>query len=118
MLEALVQSAAWLIRASTDFAHSIIVLREARGIKYGSFLEPGQQLTITVEANGPFDDAAELLSFKGTGERPGTNIVSGRISLARYNLADKQPHLARLDQQIIDGYRQEWARLNSLRPVS
>jgi 3-hydroxyacyl-[acyl-carrier-protein] dehydratase len=111
MLEALVQSAAWLIRASTDFAHSIVVLREARGIKYGSFLEPGQQLTITIETTGAFDDSAELLTFKGSGERAGTNIVSGRISLVRYNLAATQPLLARLDQQIIDGYRQEWTRL-------
>ena len=111
MLEALVQSAAWLIRASSNFAHSIIVLREARGIKYGSFLEPGQQMTITIELNGTFDDPAEMLTFKGTGERGGTNIVSGRLGLARYNLSEKQPHLAKLDQQIIDGYRQEWARL-------
>jgi 3-hydroxyacyl-[acyl-carrier-protein] dehydratase len=111
MLEALVQSAAWLIRASSDFAHSIIVLREARGIKYGSFLEPGQQMTMTIELNGTFDDAAEMLTFKGTGERAGTNIVSGRLSLARYNLSEKQPHLEKLDQQIVDSYRQEWARL-------
>lgn len=111
MLEALVQSAAWLIRASSDFAHSIIVLREAKGIKYGSFLEPGQQMKITVEAVGGIDPAKELQTFKAQGERDGTNVVNGRILLARYNLAEKNPTQAAVDQQIIQGYRQEFARL-------
>ena len=31
--------------------------------------------------------------------------------LAHYNLSDKKPALAKVDQQIIEGYRQEWARL-------
>jgi 3-hydroxyacyl-[acyl-carrier-protein] dehydratase len=111
MLEALVQSAAWLIRASTDFAHSIIVLREAKGIKYGSFLEPGQQMKMTVEAVGGIEASKEQLNFKCQAERDGTNVVSGRITLARYNLSAKNPVQAAIDQQIIKGYRQEFARL-------
>jgi 3-hydroxyacyl-[acyl-carrier-protein] dehydratase len=109
MLEALVQSAAWLVRASSDFRHSVIVLREVKAIKYGSFLEPGQTMTITVDAVGGMD--GETLTFKGSGEREGTSIFNGRIVLARYNLADTQPALAAVDQQIIQGYRQEFARL-------
>ena len=111
MLEAMVQSAAWLIRASSNFAHSVIVLREAKGIKYGSFLEPGQQLKITIDTVGGIDSQAELLTFKGQGEREGTNVVSGRLVLARYNLATKTPHRAAIDQQMLQGYRQEFARL-------
>jgi len=111
MLEALVQSAAWLIRASSDFAHSVIVLREVKGIKYGSFLEPGQQLKITIDVVGGIDPQSELLTFKGQGEREGTSVVNGRIILARYNLAGKNPANAALDQQLIQGYRQEFARL-------
>ncbi len=111
MLEALVQSAAWLIRASSDFAHSIIVLREAKGIKYGSFLEPGQQMKMTVDVVGAFDPAAEQLTFKCQAEREGTSVVSGRIVLARYNLATKNPAQSGTDQQIINGYRAEFTRL-------
>lgn len=111
MLEALVQSAAWLIRASSDFKHSVIVLREVKGIKYGSFLEPGQQMKITIDAAGGIDPQADLITFKGQGERDGTNVVNGRIILARYNLADKNPAFASVDQQLIQGYRQEYARL-------
>jgi len=60
---------------------------------------------------GAFETSAEQLSFKGSAEREGTNIVSGRITLVRYNLADKQANLASVDQQIVKGYRQEWERL-------
>src|SRR5579864_22999 len=49
MLEALVEAGAWLLRATGDFCHSIIVLREARGVQYGSFMEPGRRMSITVE---------------------------------------------------------------------
>jgi len=112
MLEALVQSAAWLIRASTDFKHSVIVLREVKGIKYGSFLEPGQQMKITIDAPASgIDPQTELLTFKGQGERDGTSVVNGRIVLARYNLADRNPVYSSVDQQLIQGYRLEFARL-------
>src|SRR5262249_49130895 len=48
MLEALAQAGAWLIRDMEDFAHSIIVLKQAKTIKYGSFVEPGRQLELRV----------------------------------------------------------------------
>jgi 3-hydroxyacyl-[acyl-carrier-protein] dehydratase len=49
MLEAMTQASAWLIRASEDFAHSTVVLQEARNVKFANFLQPGQTLTITAE---------------------------------------------------------------------
>ena len=48
MLEALTQAGAWLLRDMEDFAHSIIVLKQAKTIKYGSFVEPGRQLELRV----------------------------------------------------------------------
>jgi 3-hydroxyacyl-[acyl-carrier-protein] dehydratase len=48
MLQTLVEAGAWLLRISEDFAHSVIVLREAKNIKYGNFMEPGKQMLITV----------------------------------------------------------------------
>src|SRR5438045_6145562 len=68
MLEALVQSAAWLLRVTSDFAHSITVLREVKGVKYASFVDPGKQLRLTVELAGPYDAMASMVSFKGLGE--------------------------------------------------
>src|SRR3954471_24190103 len=62
MLEALTQAGAWLVRETEDFAHSVIVLKHARTIKYGSFVEPGRQLQLRVRVveNGPTET-----SFKG-----------------------------------------------------
>src|SRR5437764_14752656 len=56
MLHTLVEAGSWLLRLSDDYSHSVIVLREARNVKYGSFMEPGRQMSITVELlerNGP-----------------------------------------------------------------
>ena len=52
MLEAMTQAAAWLVRVTEDFAHSTVILKEARNVKYGNFVEPGQTLTITAEILG------------------------------------------------------------------
>ena len=44
MFEAMIQAAAWLQRVTTDFAQSMVVLQEARNVKYGSFFKPGTQI--------------------------------------------------------------------------
>src|ERR1700719_5030829 len=49
MLETLVEAGAWLLRLTNDFRHSVIALREARNVKFGTFMEPGRQLAVTVE---------------------------------------------------------------------
>ena len=50
LLEGLIESASWLVRKTEDFAHSMILLEQARNVKYRSFLAPGSQITYTVEA--------------------------------------------------------------------
>ena len=86
MLEALTQAGAWLIRDMEDFAHSVIVLKQARTIKYGSFVEPGRQLELRVELteHGPSES-----TFKGKGVIDGQVMVQGRITLTRYNLRER-----------------------------
>src|SRR5205823_8465580 len=49
MLQTLVEAGAWLLRLTDDYRHSVIVLREAKNVKYGTFMEPGKQLFITVD---------------------------------------------------------------------
>src|SRR5207302_1814385 len=46
MLETLVESAAWLLRVTEDYRHSVIALREVKNVKYGTFMEPGSRLCI------------------------------------------------------------------------
>src|SRR5713226_3386790 len=52
MLEAMTQAAAWLVRVSDDFAHSTVILKEAKNVKYTNFVEPGQNLVVTAEIIG------------------------------------------------------------------
>src|SRR5205814_8230332 len=64
MLETLVEAGAWLLRVTDDFRHSVIVLREARNVKYGSFMEPGRRMDVRVELVEQNDSSA---TFKGKG---------------------------------------------------
>ncbi len=97
MLEALVQSAAWLVRASLDFAPSLVLLKEARNVTYKSFVTPGGVLTLTAECDAL--DAAQS-SFTGRGVRDGREIVKGRLVLRHLNLADTDPGAVELDQRL------------------
>src|SRR5262249_29153934 len=73
MLQTLVEAGSWLLRITEDFQHSVIVLREAKNVKYGNFLEPGKSLTVSVEVSelGPVDAV-----MKGKGESEGILTVS------------------------------------------
>ncbi len=103
MLQTLVEAGAWLLRISEDFAHSVIVLREAKNIKYGNFMEPGKQMVITVEL---IEKTADLAVFKGKGEMEGQSTVSARITLARYNLRDKDNSFKDTDEKMIAHYKE------------
>ena len=108
MLEAMTQAGAWLVRVSEDFAHSTVILKEARNIKYGNFVEPGQTLTITAEIVG--QDEREV-KIKAQGAVDGKQAVSGRLVLARYNLAEADPQRAFTDQVVIQKLRELLALL-------
>jgi 3-hydroxyacyl-[acyl-carrier-protein] dehydratase len=108
MLEALTQAGGWLIRELEDFAHSLIILKQARTIKYGSFVEPGRQLELRVEltAYDPRD-----CDFKGVGLIDGQEMVKGRFTLSRYNLRDRDPELHATDASIVAGLRELYTTL-------
>ena len=110
MLQSMVEAGTWLLRATDDFRHSVIVLREVKGIKYGSFMEPGRQMTITVELIEQNDGTAML---KGKGEADGQATVSGRLVLARYNLRDRDPALQSVDEQLVRDLRNQYTMLRS-----
>ncbi len=108
MLEALTQAGAWLIRDAEDFAHSVIVLKQAKTIKYGSFVEPGRQLQLRVEmiAHGERET-----SFKGKGIIDDQTMVQGRFTLTRYNLRERNPSLHATDATIVAGLRDLYSTL-------
>ena len=98
MLQTLVEAGAWLLRITEDFQHSVIVLREAKNVKYGTFMEPGRQMQLSVEVT---EQGPELTTFKGRGEVDGQATVTARLTLTRYNLRDRRPELAATDEQIV-----------------
>lgn len=102
MLQALVETAAWLLRIRDDFQHSVIVLREARGVKYGNFVEPGRQMLLTAEL---VEDDGILAAFKGKGEVDGTTAVSAKFTVTRYNLRDRDPAWQAVDERIVNHLR-------------
>src|SRR6266567_3075007 len=66
MLQTLVEAGAWLLRLTDDYRHSIIVLREARNVKYGNLMEPGRRLVLTVELAEPLAGPDQaLVTLKG-----------------------------------------------------
>lgn len=97
MLEAATQSAAWLLRLSDNYEHSVITLKEARNIKYADFVPPGSQLQVTVEA---LKKEERLATFKISGHIGEKPSLSGRIVLERYNLADEDAELADTDARL------------------
>src|SRR5215467_12341642 len=102
MLEALTQAGAWLVREMEDFAHSIVVLKQAKTIKYGSFVEPGRQLQLRVELTA---HGERETTFKGVGVIDGQEMVKGRFVVTRYNLRERDPGLHGTDAQIVAGLR-------------
>jgi 3-hydroxyacyl-[acyl-carrier-protein] dehydratase len=103
MLEAATQSAAWLLRLSENFAHSVICLKEARNIKYADFVPPGHTLTVTVSMIKRED---RLATFKVAGQLGDRPTLSGRLVLETYNLRDRDPALRIIDQKLETKFRQ------------
>jgi 3-hydroxyacyl-[acyl-carrier-protein] dehydratase len=91
-----------------DFRYSLIVLREVRNIKYGTFMEPGRCLEITVEQT---ERDGSLAIFKGKGECEGQTTVTARFALACYNLRDRDPALQEEDEHLIKEFRKRYRLL-------
>jgi 3-hydroxyacyl-[acyl-carrier-protein] dehydratase len=108
MLHTLVEAGAWLLRATDDFRHSVVTLREARGVKYGSFMEPGRRMEVVVELVELAEGTATL---KGKGEADGQSTVSAKLTLARYNLRDRDPALETVDERLVRHLREQYAQL-------
>ncbi len=107
MMEAMTQAAAWLIRASEGFRHSLVLLKEANNVKYGKFVEPGDSLRIEVQI---LQQQGSLTTVKAAAYVQGRVAVSGHLTLTRANLADRDPDLAEVDQRILNQLR-EWFRI-------
>lgn len=108
LLEGLIESASWLVREAENFAHSMILLAEARNVKYKSFLAPGGRIEYTVEARKIEENGS---SFSGFGQSGDERIVEARFGLRHFNLADENSSMAAVDARVIDNMKQRWKLL-------
>ena len=105
MLEAITQAAGWLLHHRRGFDRSMAVLKEARNVKYGSFVAPGNFLRVEVDFMKDTDAGA---SFKAAGTVNDNHALSARIELAYFNLGEKQPELAALDSRMMEHTKARW----------
>jgi len=108
LLEGLIESASWLVREAENFAHSMLLLEQARNVKYKSFISPGAQIEYTVEAKTIEENVS---SFTGFGLSGDERIVEARFGLRHFNLADENSALADTDAKVIENMKKRWKLL-------
>ena len=110
LLEGLIESASWLVREAENFAHSMLLLEQARNVKYKSFLAPGAQIEYTVQAKTIEENVS---SFLGFGLSNGERIIEAKFGLRHFNLADEDSTMAAADARIIENMKKRWKLLKS-----
>ena len=108
MVESLVQAGAWLMRYTTDFRYSAVLLKEARAVKFNNFVSPGKTLVITCEVIKQSD---EFWTFKSLGTVDGESAVSAKVTLTQFNLATKDASLAKSDAYRIEKLREQFGSI-------
>jgi len=86
MLESVFQAAMYLVRIDEDFAHSMVVLEEAKNVKFQGFVQPGDRLILKVQVKSRDENS---FRFRVDGEIEGRTAVSGFITIGCFNLADR-----------------------------
>ena len=109
MLQACVEAASWLWRATTEPRHPVIVLRELKTVKYGTFMQPGRRLDVAVELTRAEADTA---AFKAKGVNDaGEQTVAARFTLHGYSLAGRGAAGAAADAKLLEHWKARWAAL-------
>jgi 3-hydroxyacyl-[acyl-carrier-protein] dehydratase len=108
MLESMYQTGAWLVRKTDEFAHSMVMLKEARNVKYADFVQPGQVLRVTAQIE---KQEGRFTRLKASGSVEGTVTVSARLVLDQYNLADEDPGQAAVDLYTRSLFKEQFALL-------
>lgn len=102
MVEALVQTSAWLMRSTEDFRYSTILLKEAKAVKFNSFVSPGRTLVIEATVHKRDD---KTWTFKAAGSVEGASAVTARLTLEQFNIVETNPGMAQADRQQTEAHR-------------
>ncbi len=85
MLEALHQAAVWMVWTGDGFQSPTLLLREARGVKFGDFLSPGETLEITAQW---VKQEGTTVTVKAVAEKDGKTTVSARLIVEKCSTGD------------------------------
>lgn len=111
MLQACVEAASWLWRISTNYEHPVIVLRTVQNVKYGTFMQPGRRMDVTVELTKA-DTANATATFKGKGTNDsGEQTVATQFTLHGYGLADRGAAGIATNEKLLAHWKAGWAVL-------
>ncbi len=108
LLEGLIESASWLVRESENFTHSMVLLEQARNVKYKSFLAPGEQIEYTVQVKTIEEN---ISSFIGFGQSDGKKIIEAKFALRHFNLAEEDPTMVSVDAKVIENMKKRFTLL-------
>ncbi len=88
MLESLYQASMILVRATENFRSGLVLLREAKNVKFADFVQPGQTLQIVSEL---IKQDGSRYVLKVVGSKQEAIAVSGRLVLECLTNAGGQP---------------------------
>jgi 3-hydroxyacyl-[acyl-carrier-protein] dehydratase len=113
MLETMYQAALWLVRRTENFTHSIVLLNEARNVKFSGLVQPGQNLVVTADIKKQEGDRTTLAA-QGTVD--GKVVVRARLVVEAFHLADRYPRRADSREYMLREVRKQFARVLSGTP--
>lgn len=99
MLEALTQSAAWLVRLAQDFSRSVVLLKKAQNVRYAHFVAPGNILRCEVDVVALDGETAKFTGVGFVGDR---KAVTGKLELTSFNVAERRGLDPSRDEAIIE----------------
>ena len=108
MLETMYQAGYWLVRKTEDFAHSMVTLKEARNVKFTGFVKPGQDLVVSADIKKQDGQSTTLVA---RGEVDGKTVVSARLIVEAFELADRYPSRAASRDYMMRKVRKQFERV-------
>jgi len=109
MLQACVEAASWLWRVTTNYEHPVIVLREVKHVKYGTFMQPGRRMDVFAELTKA-EAATATFKAKGTNDT-GEQTVATQFILHGYGLTQRGPAGVLADAKLLEHWKARWAIL-------
>lgn len=109
VIESMVQASSWLMRATKNFEYSTILLKQAKAVRFKSFVAPGDCLTVECKVH-KWEDRTCTLKVKARVED--RDMADARLIMVESNLGQQNEKLQDRDERLIANYKLQWQYLN------